>query len=542
MIVKKLNKTYNSNKILNDISFVLEENDKVCLIGNNGAGKSTLLKILNGDEKYDSGIINYNGESIGMLKQETDIEDYELTITNYIKKNTGIEDIENKLKSLEENLNDSNMEEYGNILDLYLKLDGYNFENNINMILSGLDFNIDLNRKVGTLSGGEKIKILLAVLLLSNPDIMLLDEPTNNLDIDAIEFLEKYLSRLDKKMIIVSHDEEFLNNISNKIFELEDGNLTEYKMSYYEYLKYKDDEYNRKLNEYNELKDKKQELKDRIKEKEAWSSKGTNSKKKKDNDKIANNFAKERTKKTSNEVSKLTRELEKIGNSDFREKEEITFDINFSNEKGNKDIIIDNLVCGYDSFKTNPINLTIPFGLKLSISGKNGTGKSTFIKTLLSDIEKISGNISVGSEVKFGYISQDTLISDIDKTIYEYLTEEKEEIDNGLLFTILSKFNISYDDRGKKYSSLSPGERTRVNLAKLSLDKVNILVLDEVTNHLDIEALNLIYSAVRNFKGTIISISHNRKFNEILNPDIIYNITDGNLTYKEHPRQILVIK
>ncbi|MBP3635839.1 MAG: ABC-F family ATP-binding cassette domain-containing protein [Bacilli bacterium] len=539
MIVNKLNKSFCEKQILNDISFNLNNGDKVCLVGNNGAGKSTLLKILSGYLEKDSGSINLNNETIKLLDQEIDIKDYDLSIIDFIKIKTNISILEEKLNNLESNLNESNMEEYGSILDLYLKLDGYNFENNINMILSGLDFSLDLNQKIKTLSGGEKIKVLLAVLLLSNPDIMLLDEPTNNLDIDAIEFLENYLSRLDKKMIIVSHDEEFLNNISSKIFELENGNLKEYKMPYYEYIKYKDDEYNRKLNEFNELKEKKQDLKNRIKEKEAWSNKGTNSKKKKDNDKIASNFAKERTKKTSGEISKLNRELEKIGSSDFKEKEEINFDINFSNEKGNKDIIIEDLVCGYDLFKTHPINLNIPFGLRVSISGKNGAGKSTFIKTLLSDIEKISGNISIGSEVKFGYISQDTLISDTNKTIYEYLTDDKDDINKGLLFTILSKFNIAYEDRNKKYSSLSPGERTRVNLAKLSLDKVNVLVLDEVTNHLDMEALNLIYSAVIEFKGTIISISHNRKFNEILSPDIIYNISDGKLTYKECARQIL---
>lgn len=228
MIVKNLSKSFNSNKILDNISFVLEDNDKVCLIGNNGAGKSTLLKILNGDINYDSGNINYNDENIGMLMQEIDIKDYDLTITCYIKRKTGFENIENKLKELEKNLSDSNMEEYGNVLDLYLKLDGYNFENNINMLLNGLGLNKDLNKKVKELSGGEKIKVLLTILLLSNPDIMLLDEPTNNLDIDGITYLENYLVKLNKKMIIVSHDEEFLNNISNKIFELNQGKLTEY--------------------------------------------------------------------------------------------------------------------------------------------------------------------------------------------------------------------------------------------------------------------------------------------------------------------------
>lgn len=536
MIVKNLSKSFNSNKILDNISFVLEDNDKVCLIGNNGAGKSTLLKILNGDINYDLGNINYNDESIGMLMQEIDIEDYDLTIIDYIKKKTNILLLEEKLHKLEENLNDSNMEEYGNVLDLYLKLDGYNFENNINMLLNGLGLNKDLNKKVKELSGGEKIKVLLTILLLSNPDIMLLDEPTNNLDIDGITYLENYLVKLNKKMIIVSHDEEFLNNISNKIFELNQGKLTEYKMPYYEYLDYKEKEYKRNLEKYNSINEKREELKSRIKEAEKWSNKGVN-KKKKDNDKLAANFAKEQTKKTSGNISKLKRELEKEENIDFKKKEKISFDVNFTNEKGNKDIVINDLVCGYENFKTNKINLNIPFGMRVRIDGKNGTGKSTFIKTLLSKIDKVSGDIIKGNEVKFGYISQDTLIEDNNKTIYEYLTEGIDEVNNGLLFTVLDKFNISYEDRNKKYSKLSPGERTRVNLAKLSIDEVNVLVLDEITNHLDMEALNLIYDMLGSFKGTIISISHNRKFNEILSPDIIYNISSSKIEYKENPRQ-----
>lgn len=536
MIVKNLSKSFNSNKILDNISFVLEDNDKVCLIGNNGTGKSTLLKILNGDINYDSGNINYNDESIGMLMQEIDIEDYDLTIIDYIKKKTNFLLLEEKLHKLEKNLNDSNMEEYGNALDLYLKLDGYNFENNINMLLNGLGLNKDLNKKVKELSGGEKIKVLLTILLLSNPDIMLLDEPTNNLDIDGITYLENYLVKLNKKMIIVSHDEEFLNNISNKIFELNQGKLTEYKMPYYEYLDYKEKEYKRNLEKYNSINEKKEELKSRIKEAEKWSNKGVN-KKKKDNDKIAANFAKEQTKKTSGNISKLKRELEKEENIDFKKKEKVSFDVNFTNEKGNKDIVINDLVCGYENFKTNKINLNIPFGMRVRIDGKNGTGKSTFIKTLLSRIDKVSGNIIKGNEVKFGYISQDTLIEDNNKTIYEYLIEEMDEVNNGLLFTVLDKFNISYEDRNKKYSKLSPGERTRVNLAKLSIDEVNVLVLDEITNHLDMEALNLIYDMLGSFKGTIISISHNRKFNEILSPDITYNISSSKIEYKENPRQ-----
>ena len=223
MIVSNLNKTINGKDLLDNISFSLNIGNKVGLIGKNGVGKSTLLKILSGNLPCDSGKINLNGQKVKMLKQEISKDDYDYSVIDYVKKENNILNIEKRLHELETNLNDDNMTEYGDILDQYLNLDGYNFENNLEMVLNGLKLDIDINKKVGTLSGGQKIKILLASLLLNNADILLLDEPTNNLDIEAIEWLENYLIKLEKQMIIVSHDEEFLNNITNKIFELENG-------------------------------------------------------------------------------------------------------------------------------------------------------------------------------------------------------------------------------------------------------------------------------------------------------------------------------
>ena len=240
MIVSNLNKTINGKDLLDNISFSLNVGNKVGLIGKNGVGKSTLLKILSGNLPCDSGKINLNGQKVKMLKQEISKDDYDYSVTNYVKKENNILNLEKRLHELETNLNDDNMTEYGDILDQYLNLDGYNFENNLEMVLNGLKLDIDINKKVGTLSGGQKIKILLASLLLSNADILLLDEPTNNLDIEAIEWLENYLIKLEKQMIIVSHDEEFLNNVTNKIFELENGKITEYNLSYSDYLNYKD--------------------------------------------------------------------------------------------------------------------------------------------------------------------------------------------------------------------------------------------------------------------------------------------------------------
>ncbi len=533
MIVSNLSKTINGKDLLDNVSFSLNAGNKVGLIGKNGVGKSTLLKILSGDLPCDSGKINLNGQTIKMLKQEIFKDDYDCSVINYIKKENNILNVEKKLHELETNLNDDNMAEYGDILDKYLSLDGYNFENNLEMVLNGLKLDINFNKKVGTLSGGQKIKILLASLLLSNADILLLDEPTNNLDIEAIEWLENYLIKLEKQMIIVSHDEEFLNNVTNKIFELENGKITEYNLSYSDYLNYKDMEYNHKLEQYEQAQEQKKKIKAQIQEAKEWSNKGLSSKKK-DNDKIAANFAKDRTKKTSSKVSGLSKELDKIEiDSDFKKREVINFTVDYSDIKGNGDIYIEDLICGYDDFKTASIKVDIPFGTRIQIYGKNGSGKTTFIKTLLNEIKPISGKVYIGNDVKFGYISQDSLATEsANLSIYDYLSQDTD-VDKSMLFNILNKFYIAYEDKDKPYLSLSPGQRTRVNLAKLAINKINTLILDEATNHLDIEAIHVLEEVIDTFNGTIISISHNRAFNEHLKPDVVLNIEDASLTYPD---------
>ena len=533
MIVKNLNKAISNKDLLVNINFSLNDGNKVGLIGPNGTGKTTLLKILSGDLLLDSGDVNLNNQTIKLLKQEIEKEYNDDSIIEYIKKENNIFELENKLKELEANLNEDNMEEYGEILDLFIKLDGYNFESNLENITYGLNLNVDLNSKIKTLSGGQKIKVLLISLLMSNSDILLLDEPTNNLDIEAIEWLESYLKKIDKKMIIVSHDEAFLNKIVNKIYELNNGNLVEYNLSYNDYLVYKNNEYNRELEKYEQAKEQQKKLKASIQEAKEWSNKGLN-KGKSDNDKIAANFAKERTKKTSSKAAKLTKELEKIEiNHNFRKKEKIEFSVDYVDSKGNKDIYISNLVCGYDNFKTVPISIDIPFGTRVNVQGKNGTGKTTFIKTLLGENKPLDGKIIIGNEVKIGYISQDSLDSDdITYSIYDYLSKDME-IDKSLLFNILNKFHIDYEDKDKLYKTLSPGQRTRVNLAKLAINEINTLILDEATNHLDIEAIHVLGEVIESFNGTIISISHNRTYNDVLNADIYLNIETGALSYPD---------
>ena len=532
MQVNNLKIGFNNNEILKNISFHLVQSEKVGLVGPNGSGKSTLLKVLANELQLDSGKVKLENETIAYLKQEISHEFDDYSIIDYIKNQTGIGKLEIRLHELEDNLNENNMIEYSDVLDNFLSLDGYSFENNLKNIINGLHLNKSLDSKIYTLSGGEKIKVLLCAMLLSNGDVLLLDEPTNNLDIEAINWLENYLRNLKKSIIMVSHDEIFLNNIVNKIFEISDGKLNEYNLSYDEYLKQKDLEYQKERLNYLNAMEEQKKIKARLQKAKDWSNKGTSSKAHNDNDKIANNFAKERTR--SSEVSKLSKSLEEIDIPTFQERKKINFFLDLDNEKGNKNIYIDNLICGYDSFQTLPINLSINFGSKINITGPNGSGKTTFIKTVLGLIKPIDGKVIIGNDVKIGYISQDTIIDNKNISVYEFITSGLDEIDSSLVFTLLSNFGFNYNDKDKKYFKLSPGQRTRVNLVKIAFNKINVLVLDEITNHLDKEALDLIYELVKSYPGTIISISHNRKYNEILNADYSLDISTGNVIFLQN--------
>lgn len=535
MQVSNLKAGFKNNEILKDISFHLAQGEKVGLVGPNGSGKSTLLKVLSNELSLDSGKIKLENETITYLKQEISHEFDDYSIIDYIKNQTGIGKLETRLSELENSLTDDNMDEYGEILDNFLSLDGYSFESNLQNLIDGLNLDKSLDSKISTLSGGEKIKVLLCAMLLSNGDILLLDEPTNNLDIEAIDWLENYLRNLKKSIIMVSHDEVFLNNIVSKIFEMSDGKLNEYNLSYDDYLKQKDLEYEKDKLKYLNAIEERKKIKVRLQKAKDWSNKGTSSKAHNDNDKIANNFAKERTR--SSEVSKLSKALDKIDIPTFQERKKINFFLDLDNEKGNKNIYVDDLVCGYENFQTVPLKLNIDFGSKISIKGNNGSGKTTFIKTILGLIKPIDGNIIIGNDVKIGYISQDTIINDNNISVYEFITSGLDDIDRSLVFTLLNNFGFNYDDRDKKYSELSPGQRTRVNLAKIALHKINVLILDEITNHLDKEALELIYELVESYPGTIISISHNRKYNEILNADYSLDISTGNIEYLQNNTQ-----
>lgn len=535
MIVKNIAKTLGKKEVLSDVSFSLTNGNKVGLIGANGAGKTTLLKILYGDILQDAGTIS-GAEKLSYLKQEIALKDYDLTVLDFLRKETGMGELENHLHELENNLTEDNMDEYDEALNKFLYLDGYNFEDNVKKLMSGLAFTNNLNSKVGILSGGQKIKILLASILLGDGDILLLDEPTNNLDMQSVDYLEQYLKSSSKSMIIVSHDEKFLSSVTNKTIELKNGVAIEYPFAYDVYLKTMDDKYKKDYANYQATIEKQKELQSKIQAKQR-SSVVAHSVSASDNDKVGHDYSVGRGEnKSGSVIRRLTKELESTKlDPEFREKEKLTFEINETKDNTSRDILLTELVCGYDSFKTPKISLDIRYGDRVLIEGANGSGKTTFIKTILNENLPLSGNLKIGSGVRIGYIEQNTIVSNGgDLTLLEYVTDGMKEYDKAYVFQVLKNFHINYEDKDKPFSEFSAGQRTKINLAKLSLNATNTLILDEPTNHLDIEASNVLYDALDEFGGTIIAISHNKTLRNRLKPNIILNIETGLPCYREH--------
>jgi ATP-binding cassette subfamily F protein 3 len=537
--LKEVSKSFGGKVILSNISFTVDHGEKAGIIGSNGVGKSTLLKIIARQLHQDSGEINTNTlESIGYLKQEFEIPEESLSVTSFIKWYIGIDKLEKRLNELQEELekNESNIEEFCAVQEKYIRLDGYNFDYKLDNILNGLGIlPVVRNKKIKDLSGGQKSKIILAAVLLKGADLLLLDEPTNNLDIKSIEWLEGYLKSVNMPCLIVSHDRRFLNAVTTKTLEINffDRTLSSYPGNYAQYREFKEAKEKRQLELYEAQQEKKKELQDSIRQKKDWASKGRKQGVK-DNDKYTRGYERDRSSGLASKARKIEKQIEKLDKIERpRVKKKLKININFSKIKGSTMIYAKELICGYpNGFKTSPITFEVKFGEKVIIVGKNGSGKSTFIKTLFSNLEKISGTMDIGTGLNIGYISQDTKIDtdqDLEQFIIGSIDEEKLE-DKSKVYTTLAQFNFTYEERQKKYAMLSPGERTRARLVIFSLLDINVLVFDEPTNHLDIEALEALEEVISSFDGTVIAISHDREFIGRVHPDKIYKMDNGNLT------------
>lgn len=505
--LNNVKKNYGLKNVLDGISFEIKTGERVALIGNNGSGKSTVLKIIAGEENLDFGKVNIRKNSkIGYLKQIYENEKENMLVKEFLYQSfielINIEkvllDLENKmcLETNEDNLNKLAIK-YGNIQDEYILKGGYDIKEKFGRICSGFKFKDEfLNQEYNKLSGGEKTIVNLARLLLKNPSILLLDEPTNHLDEDRLMWLEEYLKSYNGTILIVSHDRYFLDKVVNKIILVERGKE---KIYFCNYSYFVEEDERRTLAEFEIYKNQQKQIE---KMKEAIK------KLRKFGEKEENESFYKRAKCIEKRLEKMEL-VEKVSLDKGKSRINIKFDVT---ERSGKDVVtIQNLNKSFgDKIIFKDLNFSIFYGEKILLKGKNGTGKSTLLKTILGEDKNYSGNVKIGTNVKIGFIPQ-IIQFDENENIYEYFYKIHKGSETDIR-TYLAKFMFFGENVFKKLNSLSGGEKVRIKLAELMLKNINFLILDEPTNHLDINTRELLEETLKEFKGTILFVSHDRYF------------------------------
>lgn len=505
--IENLSVEFGGFTLLNDISFVLNKNDRTALVGKNGAGKSTLLKILAGIQRPSQGRVSYPKEiSIGYLPQQMKLND---TLT--VKEEAALafnhlQEMQNELENLHIQLSrrtDYESEAYQHIIqraaDLQelLMISGINnFEAEIEKTLTGLGFSReDFDRPTKEFSGGWRMRIELAKILLQSPDVLLLDEPTNHLDIESIQWFENFLSTRAKAVMLVSHDRAFLDAVTNRTIEIVRGKIYDYKASYSEYV---------------ELHQKRREQQLRAYENQQKQIQKT--------EEFIERFRYKPTK--SNQVQSRIKQLEKIEVIEVDEVDNSHLNLKFppAPRSGSYPVSLENVTKSYgDHVVFSNVNMTIHRGDKVAFVGKNGEGKSTLVKCIMNEID-FQGKLELGHNVKIGYFAQNQAqLLDENLTVFETVDQVATGDVRTKIRDILGAFMFGGEASEKKVKTLSGGERSRLAMIRLLLEPVNLLILDEPTNHLDMASKDVLKKAISEFDGTAIIVSHDRYFlNELV--------------------------
>lgn len=496
-----ISKSFGSNEIIKNATFLVNEHEKVAIVGVNGAGKTTLLKILTGEESADSGSITLAKDAkLGYLRQINNVDSALSIIDELYTVIEPILNMEKRMSQMQEDmkhLTGSELEElyssYTALTHSYELMDGYAAKSRVVGILKGLGFEeADFDRKINTLSGGQKTRVFLAKLLLEEPDIILLDEPTNHLDLRSIEWLESYLLNYKGAVIIVSHDRYFLDKIVSKVIDIENGNVQMYLGNYTDFSNKKQMLLDAKMKEYlNQQQE--------IKHQEAVITK-------------LKQFNREKSIKRAESRQKQLEKIERVeAPQTYSENMRLSLDI--SKESGKDVLTVQNLSMSFDQKKLFwDINFEIKRGERVAIIGDNGTGKTTLLKIINGLLEPDTGEVIYGSNVSVAYYDQEHQVLHMDKTLFDELSDTYPDMTNTQIRNILAAFLFTGEDVYKKIADLSGGERGRVSLVKLMLSKANFLLLDEPTNHLDIVSKDVLENALNNFPGTVCYVSHDRYF------------------------------
>ena len=509
LTVQNISKSYVVDPIIENISFMVEQGDKIGVVGLNGTGKTTLFQIISGKLAQDTGQVILQKElKMGYLEQQTRIES---DLTLFDECLTVFEDLiimEKRLREMENEIATRSemdpddlsrlMSDYGHLLESFTDLNGYAFRSEARGVLKGLGFqDEEFDKEVSVLSGGQKSRLSLAKLLLQRPDILLMDEPTNHLDIDAIGWLERYLKEYRGASLIISHDRYFLDNVANRIFFMENRELHQYNTNYSRFI----------VQRKKDLEIMKKQYEDQQKEITRQ-------------EEIIQRYIRyggERYIKQARSRQKMLDRIKLLPKHQESRKARFRFSPDI--KSGNDVLIAEGIRKSFGEMELlRGIDLTIYRGDKAGLIGPNGIGKTTLFKILLGQLESDEGTIRFGHNIKPGYFDQEMSDLNPEKTIVDEIWDAYPKLDHYEIRTYLSRFLFIGDDIFKEIAELSGGEKARVALLKLMLSGANLLLMDEPTNHLDIDSKEILEDALKGYEGTVLVISHDRYFlNQVAN-------------------------
>ena len=521
--------SFGGRDLYKNISFQINKKDKIGIVGKNGAGKSTLLKLITGDQQPNSGSIQKQSMlTVGYLPQELKVNSSNSILGEVLTANHEVFDLNKRLDQINSELtirtdyeSDSYMKLIDELTELnerLIHLDADNQQKDAELLLKGLGFyQNELNQAYNEFSGGWKMRVELAKLLIQKPKVVLLDEPTNHLDIESIQWLERYLVQYPGIILLISHDKTFLDNITNRTIELANGKAYDYKCNYSKYIILREEEIITQI-----------------------SAKKNQEKMVKHTQELINKFRAKKNKAAFAQT--LIKKLDKVEEIeiDQLESDRIKFQFPDPTHAGKEILKIKSLSKNYDQKVIfNDVDLSISNGDKIALIGKNGMGKSTFIKSIVKDIQ-YEGEIELGHQVMIGYFAQDEAQKlDQELSVFETIDEVAVGEVRKKIRQILGSFLFSGDDVEKKVKVLSGGEKTRLSLCKLLLQPNNFLILDEPTNHLDMASKEILKEALLDYKGTLLLVSHDRDFLDGLT-EKVYFIKDQNVkTYHEKVSQFI---
>ncbi len=496
-----ISKSFGEQTIVHEGSFHIEEHEKAALVGINGAGKSTIMKMIMGELPLDGGsVVLAKGKTIGYLAQHQDLshgnsiyEEVKSAKADVIAMEAQIRQIEEELSSLSGTALEERLNTYHRLTAAFERADGYTYKSEITGVLKGLGFTEEeFTKCVDDLSGGQKTRVSLGKLLLTKPDILLLDEPTNHLDMSSISWLETYLLNYSGAVLIVSHDRYFLNRVVSKVIEIEQGHIMTYDGNYTAYAQKKQQLRDARLKEYlNQQRE--------IKHQEAVIEK-------------LKSFNREKSIRRAESREKMLNKIVPL-----EKPVELNTDIHLHLEpscvSGNDVLKVEGLCKSFPpQILFRNVDFEIKRGEHVAIIGDNGTGKTTLLKILNQVLPADSGTFTLGTNVKIGYYDQEHHVLNMDKTIFDEISDDYPTLTGTRIRNILAAFLFTGDDVFKLIRDLSGGERGRVSLAKLMLSEANFLILDEPTNHLDITSKEILENALNDYTGTVLYVSHDRYF------------------------------